>query len=347
MNILVLCGGTSTERDVSISSGTQVCKALRKRNHNAILVDVFRGAPINAFEEGLKADYSVSDKAFKYLHDTENVKQEIKENKKIALLSQDTLDLAKVADIVFMALHGTNGEDGRLQACFDLFGIKYTGADYLASAMSMDKTVAKTIVSMANVPVPRGTALIKKQYDLDPDIYTKKKLGFDGRAVVKPACGGSSVGVTFADDEEQFKKGLELSFSYEDKTVIEEYVGGREFSIGVIEGKALPIIEIITGEGEFYDYENKYNGSTKEVCPAPLSELEEREMKGYAEMSAKALGLSEYCRIDFLMDKEGKVYFLEANTLPGMTPTSLLPQEAAQEGMSFEDLCEKIINIEV
>ena len=162
--------------------------------------------------------------------------------------------------------------------------------------------------------------------------------------VVKPCCGGSSVGVSIANDEEEFVKAVEEAFSYEDEIVVEEYVKGREFSVGVIDGKALPIIEIEPLEG-FYDYKNKYDGSTKETCPADLPEDVAKQMQRYAEMACEIVGIKTYARVDTLLNEEGQIFCLEINTVPGMTPTSLLPQEAAAVGMSYDELTEKIIEL--
>ena len=164
-------------------------------------------------------------------------------------------------------------------------------------------------------------------------------------AVVKPANGGSSVGVVIVNNIDELKDAIELAKKYDDVVVIEEYIKGREFSVGVIDGIALPIIEIIPKEG-FYDYKNKYQaGLTEEICPAHLDEIATRKMKEAAERAYKALGLEVYARIDFILSEECVPYCLEANTLPGMTPTSLLPQEAREAGLDYEGLCEKIIEV--
>lgn len=171
------------------------------------------------------------------------------------------------------------------------------------------------------------------------------KLPLTLPCVVKPCCGGSSIGVTIVRDAAEFKKALDEAFHWEDELVIEEYVKGREFSVGVIEGKALPVIEIAPIQG-FYDYKNKYKaGSAVETCPAQLSEAVTKQMQQYAVEVTKVLGLGAYSRMDFLLDSREQMYCLEANTLPGMTPTSLLPQEAQAVGVSFEQLCEKLIEL--
>ena len=161
--------------------------------------------------------------------------------------------------------------------------------------------------------------------------------------VVKACCGGSSVGVAMANDAEEYEEAKKEAFLYDDEVVVEEYIKGREFSVGVMDGVALPVIEIAPLQG-FYDYKNKYQaGSAIETCPAELSAEKTEEMQEYAEKAFKILRLKNYARMDFMMNESGDLFCLEANTLPGMTPTSLLPQEAAAAGISFSELCERII----
>lgn len=171
------------------------------------------------------------------------------------------------------------------------------------------------------------------------------KLPVQLPCIVKPCCGGSSIGVTIVRDEKEFKAALDEGFRWEDELLIEEFIQGREFSVGVMEGKALPIIEIAPIEG-FYDYKNKYKaGSAVETCPAVLPKEVTERMQHYAEQVAKVIGLTTYSRIDFLTNENNDIFCLEANTLPGMTPTSLLPQEAAVVGIDFNELCQKIIDL--
>ena len=252
------------------------------------------------------------------------------------------LEICDAADVVFLALHGACGEDGRVQATFDLMGIPYTGSGYLGSALAMDKSITKQLFMENGVPTPKGIILHRSE-----ERKSAAKLGFCFPCVVKTACGGSSVGVYIVNTEEEFTQALQDGFSYEEKLVIEEYVKGREFSVGVVEGKAYPVIEIAPLVG-FYDYKNKYQaGSTIETCPADLSEELTKKMQRIAEMGYQVLRLENYARLDFMMDESHNMYCLEANTLPGMTPTSLLPQEAAALGMSFEDLCDKLVTVSI
>lgn len=337
MKIVVLAGGTSTERDVSIVSGTKICEALRTKGHQAILVDVFFG------EDGL------SDEPFPQEYNVEEASEKIKSQN--AMLEQrkasqreffgpHVIELCQKADIAFLALHGENGENGKIQAAFDLLGIRYTGTDYLSSALAMDKNRTKQMFSLAGVPCPKGVCLRKNLSETDYHTYQMELP-----LVVKTCCGGSSVGVYIANTEAEYNEAVEAAFSYEDEVIVEEYIKGREFSVGVVGGKAYPIIEIapITG---FYDYKNKYQaGAAVETCPAALTKEQTLEMQRHAENGAKALGITGYCRLDFMMREDGTMYCLEANTLPGMTPTSLLPQEARALGMDFPTLCEKLIEI--
>lgn len=339
MKIVVLAGGTSTERDVSIVSGTMVCRALREKGHQALLVDVFCGVEVPQVDEELFLEEYDVEQAAAYMRSFNGRLKEIQDGRR-EFFGPNVLALCQYADMVFLALHGANGEDGKIQAAFDLFGIRYTGTGYLSSAIAMDKALTKQFFREHQVPTPAGVTLVRGQGSTDPEAY-----GMKLPLVVKPCCGGSSVGVFIAHTEQEYKEALEQAFSYEEELVVEEYISGREFSVGVVNGKAYPVIEIAPIEG-FYDYTNKYKaGSTVETCPALLDEEKTLEMQKYAEQGTAALGIETYCRLDFMMTEDGRIYCLEANTLPGMTPTSLLPQEAQVLGMDFAALCDHLVEI--
>lgn len=333
MNIVVLCGGTSTERDVSLVTSKGVCTALRQNGHKAILLDVFLG--LDKFE-GF-TDYYDVEAALADIKARGNDIKKIKKSRK-AFLGPNVINICEKADVIFLGLHGCNGEDGKIQAMFDLLGIKYTGCDQLGSAMAMNKGITKSMFKACDVPQANGYSVNKKQPYLTPE-----EMGVKYPVVIKPSCGGSSIGVFFANDYAEFVDSVNACFEYEDEVVIEERVFGREFSVGVIAYEALPVIEIIA-DGD-YDYENKYNGLTKEVCPAVISDELTKKIQKAAVKAAKALRLDVYCRVDVLTDADENCYCLEANTLPGMTPTSLLPQEAAVIGVDYNTLCEKLIEI--
>ena len=340
MKIVVLCGGTSTERDVSLVTGSEVCKALRSKKHQAVLIDVFVGHEgVNA-ETVFDTDFSVDDE-LKYIAEHSKDLEDMKKNRR-EFFGPGVLDLCKSCDVVFMGLHGACGEDGKVQATLDLMGVKYTGADYLESAIAMDKALTKKMFAVDGVPMAKGYRLTKE------DTKTMAfEYGVSYPVVVKPNCGGSSIGVYFAENDDEYNEALKNAFSYEDVVVVEEKIIGREFSIGVVGYEAYPIIEIIPKQG-FYDYENKYKpGATLDVCPAQVDEEVGKMMQKAAVDAAKSLGLGTYCRVDVLLDAQGKCYCLEANTLPGMTPTSLLPQEAKVIGMDYPELCEHLINVSI
>ncbi len=341
MDIVVLAGGLSSERDVSFKSGRMVAEALRSKGHRALVLDVFMG-----FSDAECDITDVFEKSEEYSVKVDDIPTEAPDIKAIiasradkspSFFGPNVIRICQKADVVFMALHGGDGESGKVQAALDLFGIKYTGNDYISSAVAMDKQMTKDFLDRAGVPTPKGVSLKKENcagftFDKYP-------------CIVKPNCGGSSIGVTIVDSADQLEDALKAAFEWEDEVVIEQFIAGREFSDGVIEGKALPIIEIAPKQG-FYDYKNKYAaGSAVETCPAQISEKATAEMQKYAQMAFKALGLTTYARMDFMMDADENIYCLEANTLPGMTPTSLLPQEAAAVGMNFEDLCEHLIKV--
>lgn len=333
MNIVVLCGGTSTERDVSLVTSKGVCTALRENGHKAILLDVFLG--LDNFV-GF-TDYYDIEAALDYIKLCGKDIDKIKKTRK-SFLGPNVLEICKQADVVFLGLHGSNGEDGKIQATFDLLGIKYTGCGCLPSAMAMSKAVTKSIFKAHEVPQAKGYSIYKKRpYDKPED------MGCSYPVVIKPSCGGSSIGVYFANDYGEFVDAVDKCFEFENEVVIEEKIVGREFSVAVIAYDALPVIEIIA-DGN-YDYENKYNGLTKEVCPAQISPELTKKIQKAAVKAAKALKLDVYCRVDVLTDADENCYCLEANTLPGMTPTSLLPQEAAVLGVDYNALCEKLIDI--
>ncbi len=341
MNIVVLSGGLSSERDVSFKSGTMVAQALRNRGHKALVLDVFMGFRdsecdiSDVFEKS--QEYSVVfDTIPTAAPDIAAIKKS-RADQSDSFFGPNVIRICQKADVVFMALHGGDGESGKVQAAFDLYGIKYTGNDYISSAIAMDKQMTKEFFIRAGVPTPYGCSLKKAD---------REGFSFDKYpCIVKPNCGGSSIGVTIVHDTAQMDAALDAAFEWEDEVVIEQFIEGREFSDGVIEGKALPVIEIAPKQG-FYDYKNKYAaGSAVETCPADLSPEKTAEMQRYAEMAFKALGLTSYARMDFMMAQDGSLYCLEANTLPGMTPTSLLPQEAAAVGLGYEELCQQLIEV--
>ncbi len=344
MKIVVLTGGLSTERDVSLATGKMVSEALRSKSHQVLLLDVFLGygREGDSLEDVFEKSEAISVKAggiAESAPDIEKVKA-MREGDPDCFFGANVIPICRMADIVFMALHGENGENGKLQAAFDLFGIRYTGSGYLGSALAMNKDLSKRFFKERGVPVPNGK-VIKK----DGQIPEFESIGLSFPCIVKPCCGGSSVGVSIVNTKEEYRAALDAAFYYEDEALIEEYIKGREFSIAVIDGQTLPVIEIAPISG-FYDYKNKYTaGKTVETCPADLPIEISKKMQGYALEATRALELDTYSRVDFMLDGSDQIYCLEVNTLPGMTSTSLIPQEARAIHIEFADLCEWLIDI--
>ena len=342
MRIVVLAGGLSTERDVSLNSGAGICRTLRERGHEAFLLDVYLGFPYDA--DKLEEVFTLPGAGLEIAEGIKTTEPDLaavkasREDQSDCFLGPNVIEICRMADIVFMGLHGDVGENGKLQATFDLLGIKYTGPNYLGSALAMDKGIAKKIFKMSGVPTPLGTSVKKSRKDV-----SLAELDLKLPVVVKPCSGGSSIGVYIVNTEEEYKEAMENSFRYEDEVVIEPYIKGREFAVGIIDGKALPVIEIIPKTG-FFDYANKYqDGCTEEICPAQIPDEIAEKMQCATELAFKSLKLDIYSRADFLLDENGDIYCLEVNTLPGMTSASLLPKEAKAAGIEYGELCELII----
>lgn len=335
MKILVLAGGLSPERNVSLSSGAMVCSALRQRGHRAALTDLYLGT--DARGEALYDAPVPEARVSRDAPDLDAVRA-ARKGSGAGMFGPGVLELCREADAVFLALHGACGEDGRVQAALDLLGIPYTGAGYLGSAIAMDKDLTKRLVQPLGVTTPQWEMLSYTAEDI-PALLNR----LHPPCVIKPVDSGSSIGVAIAHDWQALRAALEDGLRYGGRCVAEQYIAGREIQVGILEGRALPSIEIIPKEG-FYDYENKYQpGAAEEICPASIPAAWEEALGRAALTVFNALGLSVYSRADFIVTEDGTPWFLEINTLPGMTPTSLLPQEAAAAGIGYGELCERII----
>ena len=334
MKIAVVCGGLSNERDVSITSGTCVARALREKGHKVVLVDLYYGYSGSYDDPAELFEREQEDVAYSVKEETPDIEKILAQGDS-SRIGKNVLEICKAADISFLALHGEDGENGKLQATMDMHGIKYTGSGYLGSAIAMNKEVTKIMLRSSGIPVPEGVVLSKGEY---------AEVGFP--CVVKPCSGGSSVGTSMVGSKSEYSAALELAFKYEDHVLVERFIKGRELTVGVMGGKAMPVIEIIPKAG-WYDYKNKYQaGLTEEICPAPISAEDTERVQRLAERVHTALMIDVYCRADFLMDNDsGELYCLEANTLPGMTPTSLIPQMGREQGLDFGEVCEKIIKL--
>ena len=340
MKIVVLCGGLSMERNVSISSSTLICRALRQKGHQAVLVDMFFGledveVPPEQLFENLPplADAHVSEEA----PDLDAVRA-ARKWKSSSLVGKGVFELCALADVVFLGLHGACGEDGRIQAALDLMGIPYTGSGCVGSAIAMDKDLTKQLVRAAGVRTPAWRVVSYRRQSVQGIADAA-----DLPCVVKPVDSGSSIGVAIAHTREELVTALEHNRPL-GRVILEQYVKGREIQVGVLKDRSLPSIEIIPKHG-FYDYKNKYQaGAAVEICPAPVDREVEARLEKAALKVHNLLGLRTYSRADFILDASGELYFLEINTLPGMTPTSLVPQEAAAAGIEYASLCQMIVD---
>lgn len=330
MKIAVLMGGTSAERDVSLASGLRIAQALRERGHSVVAIDTTRGA-LDPGEEAAALAAGVMQSAPPELE----VLQHMGGTSLTAW--RDTTEQARDADVVFLALHGGQGEDGTVQALLDLTGVPYTGSGHLASALAMDKDLSKKLFAAAGVPTPKWhMAPVSVE-------VVERDLGFP--VIVKPSKQGSTVGLSIVRKAAELDAAVAQAFKYDDEVMVEEFIPGRELTVGILGGEALPVGEI-KPKHEIYDYECKYTkGMAEEEFPAKLTAAETAEVQRLALAAFFSLKLRGYARIDFRFNPEGQFYCLEANTLPGMTELSLIPQAAAACGIPFSELCERIVQI--
>lgn len=346
MKIVVLGGGLSSERHVSLVTSTSVCRALRRAGHKAIFVDMYlgledyEGALADAFDapDGLCGSAAIGRDA----PDIEAVMAGRK-YKSPSRLGKNVLEICALADCVFLGLHGADGEDGKIQAALELLGIPYTGSGPLSSGMAMDKIVTKRIMDSCGVLTPEWREICYTHEDI-PALLETLPLP----CAVKVVGGGSSIGVELPETREELKAALENILRYGNRVVVEKKIKGRELTMPVLGDKYLSAIEIVPPEGGSFDYVAKYQSGdegAREICPAHITEQEHRLIGEAALKLHRTLGLSVYSRTDFILAEDGKAYCLEVNTLPGMTPNSLLPKAAKVEGLSYEQLCEKIVEL--
>ncbi len=331
LRITVLMGGASAERDVSLASGLRIVQALSARGHVVTALDPATGVLSPAELDVLRRS---------------NVGTEPPSLEALAglgggRLRDDLISMPEIrdADVVFLALHGGQGEDGTIQALLDMAGVRYTGSGHLASALAMDKDLSKTLFRAAGVQTAEW--LMAPQ----PAALVEQSLGLP--VVVKPSKQGSTVGLSIVRDVVDLDAAVAEAFKYDDEVMIERFIAGRELTVGVIGEEALPVGEIKPMK-EIYDYECKYTaGMAVEEFPANLSPSVTNKLQEQSLRAFRALKLRGYARVDFRLDARGECYCLEANTLPGMTALSLIPQGAAAAGMGFEELCERIVQLAI
>lgn len=335
LRITVLLGGVSAERDVSLSSGLRIAVALREKGHEVVCLDPAEGRLTRETERTLLAAgvgsappslEALAGLGARSLSPVLGTMPEVTE-----------------ADCVFLALHGGQGEDGTIQALLDMVGVPYTGSGHLASALAMDKHLSKVVMRSAGVSTADW---IMAPAPGSPEVLDAEEVGrqLGWPVVVKPSKQGSTVGLSIVRSPDALPAAVVEAFRYDDEVMIERFVPGQELTVGVLGGQVLPTIEIQPVK-ELYDYECKYTPGMAKEFVAELPEVVQSRLGEQALRAFQALKLRGYARIDFRLDPQGQPWCLEANTLPGMTPTSLIPQAASAAGVLFPDLCERIVHL--
>jgi D-alanine-D-alanine ligase len=303
----VLMGGPSSEREISIKSGRAVCKALEAKHMDHVPVELIAGLSMNGYKQ----------------------------------VVSDLITRMKI-DVVFIMLHGEFGEDGTVQELLEEMNVPYTGSSSRASKVAMNKITAKEVLKTNDIPIARHEVLSKDTFDKCRDINLYFKL-LGSRLVVKPSNGGSSIGLNIAASEKDLKAAIDDAFRYDDKLIVEEYVPGREITVGIVEDSALPIVEIVP-KRFFFDFTAKYEkGMTEYIVPAEIDGKMYKTCQDVGLRVHKALSARSFSRVDIILNEKIGPVVLEINTIPGFTETSLLPKAAKSAGISFEDLCLKIL----
>jgi D-alanine-D-alanine ligase len=291
LNIVVMLGGPSAEREVSLRSGAAVANALRSLGHEVVELDPKDG----------------------------------------------TFILPKKRDVIFLALHGTFGEDGQVQHKLDQVGVIYTGCDEKSSRLAFDKVLTKQRCIKAGIPTSKYAVVRSLEAPLPKELALP--------LVVKPVRQGSSVGLQFVERAEDWKNALASALKFDSEVLVEEKIVGRETTVGILDGEPLPIVEVRPKAGS-YDYKNKYTaGATEYFCPADFDFATTQKIQEAALGAFKAVGGRDYARVDVMVRANGEPVVLEVNTLPGMTETSLLPKAAATAGLSYEQLCQRMVDL--
>jgi D-alanine-D-alanine ligase len=329
MRLVVLTGGATAERAVAFASASQIVAALRSRKHDVSVVDTAGGLLDEQAERDLLGGaVGTAPPSVDALAERER-----------RMLSEGLAELPALRDaaVIFLAVHGGALEGGTLQAVLDVIGVPYTGSGPLASALAMDKDLSKRLFRATGVPVPA--------WFMAPVAAEDVSTALGWPVIVKPSKQGSSVGLTLVKKAQDLGDAVKLAARYDDEVMAEQFIPGRELTVGVLGDMPLPVGEIVP-KHELFDYETKYTpGMSEETFPAKIETLLARQLQEYALVAHRALKLSGYSRIDFRVSPEGDIFCLEANSLPGMTRTSLFPQAAQAAGIPFPELCERIARL--
>jgi D-alanine-D-alanine ligase len=335
LKVVVLMGGMSPEHEVSIVSGTEVVKSLDEKKYEALPVVISKDGQ-NWRLTSKTSLLSLSDPL-----ELRGTKKEIILAKEKSLQGVRSIS-GKDVSVVFIAMHGPYGEDGTVQGMLELSGVTYTGSGVLPSAIGMDKIMFRKLMTATGIPIPKYTFLKRKDR-----VSIEKEIG-KPPYFVKPFNQGSSVGASIVKNKRDLKKALDLSFKYSEIALVDEYIPGAELTCSVIGNDnpvALPVIEIVPLKGDFFDYESKYTESgSEEIVPARISKSMTKKVKEMAIKVYKAIGCRGFGRVDFILKDNKYPEVLEINTIPGLTPMSLLPKSAKAAGISYSSLLDKIIS---
>lgn len=328
MRILLFMGGNSPERNVSLKSGEAVADGLDRAGHQVLKMDPADPDKV----------YTMIEKVFDGpIGENPVGKHELLDAGKIDTIMHAIKKYA--VDLVFPMLHGGWGEDGRLQALFEIADIPFVGSGYASSAFAMNKHLTKRTVSSEGILTPEYYFVHRNQLNSIPRIC--KKFGYP--LVIKPNASGSTVGLSILKNAEGLEKAIEMAAAQDDDVLVERYIAGRELTVGILEGHGMSLVEIVTKDG-FYDYRHKYTeGQTDYICPAELNHKITSRCLEQASIAFQILGCEVYGRVDFRLGEDGKLYFLEVNTIPGMTEHSLVPKSAEAVGISFKDLVNRLV----
>ena len=322
--VALLVGGTSPEREVSKMSGKGVMGALKSMQYPTIVID-----PAYGLNQPKEEDRFFLEEDF----------AKISNRNCIYAINSDLLD---DVEVVFSALHGKWAEDGTIQSLLELRGLKYTGSKVLASALAMDKEMSKVIFRQAKVETPDWFTVDSLNFEPKKIIdLIKKEIGFP--CIIKPNDQGSTVGLKFVKEESEVDEAVKVALQFSSRVLIEKYIQGREITVSILINEALPVLEIVPKSG-LYDYHSKYtSGMSEYIVPAKIPEETAKKAQQQALTAFHSLGCEGYARVDFRLSNDNELYCLEVNTLPGMTPLSLVPKAAKAVGISFEELIKRII----
>lgn len=326
IKIVLLVGGSSTERIISKRSSKSIYEALVKLGYDVALIDPAYGKnQPDVIEKFFSEEdfYPVSEKNY---------------------VEAFNLEVFNQCNLVFIGLHGRWGEDGTVQALFDMKGIKYTGSKMLSSAVTMDKILSKILFDKFNIPTPKWVSISNKNFDTE-EIKNQIAEKISYPIVIKPNDQGSTVGLSIVKEESQLDEALQLAAKYSDKILIEEFIEGREITVGIVGQTVYPVLEIVPSH-EIYDYDCKYtSGMSQYIVPAEIDEDVSTQLKEISLKAFNALECEGYARLDYRLTSDNKFYLLEINTLPGMTSLSLLPKMAKAANVSFEELINQIVKL--